>query len=451
MSEPSHRQHPLMRLLKGDITTVMIGNLVRSGFRWLAALLVMSLGKEQFGLFYLSMQWFGVGSQAADLGLDTAGVRYASRYRREGKADEEHTLFRLLLVAKIWLALSAVFIGILLAGWLGPKLAGPEAVLPIRIAVFGILGRALINYLSVFFKSRQDFIRNAVTVALGPLFIMLGMAFLWITKNLTVSSALLVYALAPVLAFLILYLSPWFRLRPRSPHVSRWGMFSRLVRFGKYVFVTNVASAVRTRLMAFLIPLWATRADLGLYGAGDYVANVLSLVSASILTTLVPKASSRINADEIRSFLAKNVKRSFLLTLPFFAVIPFVGPVVRLLAQWLSIVAEYQDAVPIMNLIYAGVLFSIIILPVRSVLYAIRRPHVETVVEIVMVALVITLGLILLPRYGIMGAAAVMFIQRLLTCLILLTYAYIKIYKDPNLAESMEEIPVTQPPNGDAV
>jgi O-antigen/teichoic acid export membrane protein len=428
---------------RGDISTTMYGNMVRMALRAVAtALIVFYLGKERWGLCYLAILCFTFGADIADLGMDTAGLRYISRSLRENRKEQEQLLLRVLLTAKIVLSFVVIAAGWLLAGLVADWAGGREQVWLIRIALLGIPGRLLIKYCTVYFKARQEFARNAVAVAVEPLMIVIGLAVLFWTGRFGAMSALAVYCLGPLAAFVVVYASPWMpKLEVRS-WSGAWRQFTTLFSFGKFLFVTNGTASIRTRILSFYIAKWRTEGDVGIYGAGDQLSTILSILSDAILTTLVPKASSRIRADEIRRFLKRNLKKTTLMSLPLFLAIPLSWPAMALASSWSPKIAQYRESIPVFNLIFAGMLFSIISLPVRSVLYAVKKPQVETVIEIFMLALVAALGFFVVPYNGgfggIIGAAAVMLVQRFLTCVVLIAYAYIRIYRDPGFAAAFD-------------
>jgi O-antigen/teichoic acid export membrane protein len=347
-----------------------------------------------------------------------------------------------LFTAKIVLSLVVIAVGWLLAGLVADWAGGPQQVWLIRVALLGIPGRLLIKYCTVYFRARQEFVRNAVAVAVEPLMIVIGLALLLLTGRFGALSALAVYCLGPLAAFLIVYASPWMpRLEVRS-WSGAWRQFTTLFGFGKFLFVTNATASVRTRILSFYIAKWKTEGDVGIYGAGDQLSTILSILSDAILTTMVPKAASRIRADEIRRFLKRNLKKTALMSLPLFLAIPLSWPAMAIASSWSPKIAQYKESIPVFNLIFAGMLFSIISLPVRSVLYAVKKPQVETVIEMVMLALVAALGFFVVPFNGafggVVGAAAVMLLQRFLACVVLIAYAYIRIYRDPAFAEAFD-------------
>ena len=88
---------------------------------------------------------------------------------------------------------------------------------------------------------------------------------------------------------------------------------------------------------------------------------------------------------------------------------------------------EYLPSIPVFMILYSGALFSVASIPIRTVLYALEIPQVESYIEIGMVFLLIVGGIILIPRYGCIGAAITVFVQRLLSFVIIISYGLAKL------------------------
>ncbi len=93
---------------------------------------------------------------------------------------------------------------------------------------------------------------------------------------------------------------------------------------------------------------------------------------------------------------------------------------------------EYLPALEVFRILYAAGLFSVISIPMKAVCYALHLPKVEANVEMVFVVIMIVGGIILIPIYGIKGAAIMVFVQRFVSFFVITSYGLIKLNQSGN-------------------
>jgi O-antigen/teichoic acid export membrane protein len=132
-----------------------------------------------------------------------------------------------------------------------------------------------------------------------------------------------------------------------------------------------------------------------------------------------------VKQNELKDLLRKSY-RAVLLLVPALIAVSFVA---RPLIAWLA--PDYVASAPIFSIIFASVLFSLAMLPSSTVLYSVNRPHVETLVECVALAVTASGAFLLIPKFGGLGAAVAMLVQRALSATITMSYVYVKVYRAP--------------------
>ena len=413
----------LVKAAKDNISVVMIGLIGRSGFRALSIFIVFSvLGPSDYGFFIIAVGFLSVCSWIPELGLDVTSVRFGAKHFQRGEKEEGERIFRLVMILKA-VASAAVFLVVFV---LGPRFAeffyDDEGFTPlIRIASIGIFSVAFVNFSSSYFKSLEEFGKNAVIVSLSTFSILLLVAIFTLLDRLTPFTALLAFSAGPLAAFFFSLV--WI---PRGLFSLDTGGLKKafeVVGFSRWIYATNIIADFRLWLPVFFLAKLAEEAETGFYGFANQGAKIIAILSSSILTVLLPRASGKVTPGERKRFLSRAYRKILPLIVPLFLVIFLTKPVVGFWRE------EYLPLAPLFNLIYCGFLFTILAHPVRTVIYSKGNPQVETLIEAVMVVFIFLLCFFLVPAYGALGAASAMFIQRFVSFLFFMSYGYYNYFR----------------------
>jgi O-antigen/teichoic acid export membrane protein len=341
------------------------------------------------------------------------------------KGDEATTasVLKSVFRFKIIAGLVVCALGYGIAPWLARLLRTPELVPYLRIAFVGVLGTHLHRFYEAFFRARLEFQRNAIFSLIAPGSIAVAVGLLWWRESLTALRCQGIYAVAPLLvSVLAVFLLPHHFLRAAR---NEPGSLRQVWRFGRWVYATNVLGKVRSKLNAILLVMLATLTDVGLYAYADRLAGILSLFSTTLTTVYMPRASHLITRDEYRDLLRKTYK-AFFWFVPLLIVLPVIArPLIRLHKP------EYVAAAPLFMILFVSIFFTLAALPARTVLYSINRPQVETVIQVIALAVALVFGIGLIRTHGVVGAAYAMLIQRGISAIILMGYVYRTVYRGP--------------------
>jgi O-antigen/teichoic acid export membrane protein len=307
----------------------------------------------------------------------------------------------------------------------------PQMAPYLRIAYLGIVGMQLQNFYLAGFAGRLEFRRVATLAILAPLLILVAVSIAWWSGGLGVSLCLAIYAIAPLCAsgFGVAVLSHRFLVRREGTARS----IATLWRFSRWVYGSSVLGTVRFRLNSVLLSRLADIDDVGLFNYGDKLASVLSLFATTILTVFVPRTAHLAGGEELTRLLRRNV-RWFLVLLPAVVVVPLAArPAIELLSP------HYVAAAPIFTILFFSILFSLLALPSRAVLYSVDRPEVETAIEGIALVLALISGYVLIQSLGGMGAALSMLLQRVVSAGLTLAMAHRSVEQPGRRARSPRE------------
>lgn len=439
---------PLPAFLKNSITSshidmvkVMGGTFTRNILRGLVKILVVGyLAPAVYGILKSIFDFFRILSSLADFGLDYAMVTFVSAARRKGEQSEQNQMLKIVLFLKLYIVLAAVLIGNLLA----PKLAvwvlsDASLTIYIRCVFFALGGQLLWTYISSYFSAHQDFTKLALYLSTMPFLMLIATGCMIFFNKFNLHTIIMLYLFAPFVTALLW----WFVLNKYFMKYSSWNtlLVKKLFNFSRWVYLSNSASTTRNHLNTLLLKnaslsgsVTAGNLNAGLYGFGSELASEITIFSESILTVLLPKATSKTSAEELKRFLKRAYRNLVLLIVPLFCLMFLAKPfLIYFLAYFKESYLEYVPALPIFYILYSGALFSIASLPMRTALYAMRLPQIETVMELIMLVILVAGGILLIPIYGSIGAAAVVFIQRFLSFITITIYGIKKLNSMENL------------------
>jgi len=390
-------------------------------------LLVHGLGAEAYGVYALVLTLVGYFA-FLDLGLGAATIRFLSRYAARGDRAAVERVLRTSIGAYLALGLLG---GLLVAGLASTLVglldvstglretastalvvAGVGFAVNMPLAVFGAVPTAL---------QRID-LANAITVASATLG--LGGAVALVVGGAGLTSVLVwtvcVSALS-LAAFVLLArrLLPGVRLTPRIdvPELRELGRFG-LVKFANQLSVQTVY-----HLDKLLVAALVSVAAVTFYVVPVAIAQRLTTLVGTVSVAFLP-AATQLHAEGDRARFAELVFRAeklvALSVLPVAAaLVVFAEP---LLDLWLGAEFAERSAWPL-RLLVAGYALSALGTVPAVACDAVGRPGVTTAFSVAGAAFNVTLCLVLIPRYGITGAAAVILCQSLVSLPVFLWYS----------------------------
>lgn len=174
------------------------------------------------------------------------------------------------------------------------------------------------------------------------------------------------------------------------------------IRIAAPSYVGNILQFLNYRLDFFLVAAFRTTTEVGLYALAASLAQLLWLVSNTMATVLFPRVASD---DEARGVA---VERTAFFSRFALASTLVLGIVLALIADpFLRIVygAEYVPATLPIWLLLPGIVAFAPVNVLAAHLAGAGRPEFNVVVAAISVIVTVALDLVLIPAFGIAGAA----------------------------------------------
>lgn len=355
------------------------------------------MGPDLKGIFNAVILWPGVFSNLTGMGLAAA---FTSTYGRATRAERR----RLFLVASAlaigWGVLGSALCAVIaprLLGHLGPALR-PWVLVASWVPVFTMWTYVCGSLLGV--EERFDWL-NWIRVS-RPTAVVLGLIGLALSDKLTPYSQL-------VLVWSTAFLSsvPTLVLAVRSAARLPWGAAGvaihrtafRLSTLGFRYYAITLASTFNGQLDSMLATIWLSASQIGLYAVASSAVTVVGMLSGSFAAVFFPMSAGDEPAVVVRRTMAALRRGVLLFLLIEGGLVLLARPVLHLmygeryLGAWPAVLALAPEAICIACL---GVLYS--------GCYVLREFAIPSWGEVVGALTGFLLLVLLIPRWGIVGA-----------------------------------------------
>jgi O-antigen/teichoic acid export membrane protein len=375
----------VLTTISGEIATIPLGLMV-------GILTARFLGPSDRGTFTLLLMLPATATTFVNLGLDSATIYLHNK--------EKVALGRLFSNSLVYVVLGSSIL--CLALWLCRGLLFDSfesvTVATLLVTLTTIPLRMLSQSLNGILKARHNFTRYSIRYVLEAIFTLCGMVTVFFVFDGTLLQCLLVYPI--VLAGMCTWLSVdvWRYLGTLA--WPDWALMKRMLGFGVKSYAGMLAKHVHFRSDIYLVGLYLTSAEIAFYSISLHLAERLLMIPTTLSVVLFPRLSSLPTAAAAR--LAGRVARNvfFLSLLSGAALVILAEPLIRILYG-----EAYVPAVAPFYIVMAGVA-AISITRNLANFFRSTNTHQYTV-WILIVSALLNLGLnaLIIPRYGITGAA----------------------------------------------
>lgn len=364
-------------------------------------------GPEVYGLLILSFTIFGWFLLLSQFGLGSGILRYLSFYIGKKKEEKVSYIVKffmgLMLMTGIVSGLLLFFLSDIIAQQLfsNPQLSIFLKFFSFMIplagirTIFSLLMQAYekIAWLTYVSKISDNLIRLILLISL----IFLGVGS--INVPITYISASLITTLISY-TFCRVSFKKIFKLRPKKDKILVKKIFSYslpLIFFGFSMSLISQADS-------FMIGLFQTVADVGFYNAAAPLAFLLIIsveLFGQMFFPMVTKEYAKGNMGLVKQLSQQTGKWVYIISLPLFILFMiFPGAFIKLFFG-----EEYLVAVNVLRYLAIGAMFTSVFAISKMLVLMKGKSHLIFKYTLVVLALNIVLNLLLIPRYGIDGAA----------------------------------------------
>jgi O-antigen/teichoic acid export membrane protein len=384
-------------LMIGEISSILISAL---GY----ILVARFLGATDYGLVSIAQLPVSFGLIFLNNGFSRALIRYLAQRRADGDRQD----LRNLMVAGALIHLIIGFVVFLIIFFLAGTLAdhyfhNPGLIAPIRVLSFTVLTQSiLVSVNSVFigfetmkYRVSVSFVSAVLRSFLGPGLILMGFGIMGAVLGQTVPS--LIASLIGLLIF------SWF-LRSEVTNefsISVSAAFRLIISYGYTLFFAEILRSILDQFLNFLLPIYVETSILGNYRAATTFSAMLGLFLVPVTTSMFPLFSKFRSGDDSLGFVFGNmVKYLSLIVLPIIAfVMASADNLVLVLLE-----STYELSPFFMRVFFLQFILIVVGWTSLDVLLQSQNAmHISFRGIVLRIFIGLPLGLLMIPRYGVLG------------------------------------------------
>lgn len=362
----------------------------------------------------------------------TLGLPTASIYNLKSHPEQKSELFTAILLLGTGLGLVSTLVGIIfLPSWLSQY----SATVITTAQIFMLFAPSML--LTPIFRSaleaEDEFMVANQLRYLSPLLTLIALVILTSLQLLTPTTAGLSYLVPNLPLFLITLIYLWRRFHPRWTNLI--SACQQLLSYGLRSYGIDLLASLSSRLGQALVIGFLTPSALGIYTVALNASRMLDVLQSSIVIVLLPKATARPLTEVIN--LTSKVARISIFLSCFASLIAIILSPILLGVLYGS---EFLDAVVVLRILLVEVPISGLTWILAQAFLALGKPGIITILQGIGLGLSFPMMLILIPQYGMIGAAlALLFSTIARLVFICLSYPFILKVKPPNLLINQQD------------
>jgi len=383
-----------------DTSWVFISQVITiaAGFL-ISVILGKFFGAATFGLFTMTLTIYTVASLVGEIGVPTAIVKYVAEF----KEDKD----KLNIFVSCGVINSAVFgaiVGSILfvfSGVLASIFNMSELTELIRIIAFAlpflVVNDTLLGLLNGLREMKAYSFRNIIRAIL-----LIGFVILFIYFGLGIKGAVLALLFSEIgTLFLLIFISRNYFNFIIQDYVKTT---KEIVKFGSQLFLANAIYMVNIYTDTLLVGYFLTDKDVGIYAIAIAFSKSFLVIPGAISTVVYPVISEYNNKGQYKAIevlINKSIKYSLvILSTLGILIIFFSEDIILLLFK-----PEFLLAITPLTILISGMIFFGAVSSVGTAFSGIGRPDLNFKLNIPVLFVNLGIDVVLIPIFGITGAA----------------------------------------------
>lgn len=401
-----------------DVGWVFIASATVLGIRFLRkTVLAQYLGPGDLGLFSICLTIGTIITLVAGLGFESAIVKYVAEYK-----EDKNKLSQLVSSAFITMFIFGVFAGAVLFVFstaLADIFNMPS--LSLLLKIFGLMFPFTL-LLSIVFGLLAG-LRKMIYfsyVNISHVFLIFLFILIFVLAGVGVRGAVLGYVLAEIVivCIFIILIRKYIHFTVHAYKQTT----KKLISFGSRMVGANALNLITNHVDILLIGYFLTATDVGYYSIAVALANLISFVPSSIQRVTYP-ATSEYWSKNNRAGLIKMIDKSMKYSACFLLLVGLgMGFYAKEIIAGVFGKEFIYAALPLCVLLIARVARGSTVVPIGGSLAAVGRPDLSFKANSISSAVNVVLNVLLIPAFGILGAALATSISLLLGTVIFLIF-----------------------------
>lgn len=398
------RLEPHMKEVIEKGSAVFLLRILATGLGFLFNVLIARLfGAEGTGVYYLALTVTSIATVLSRVGLDNTLIRFISASKDQGKWSQVAGVYRqgMRVAATVSFAVAAVIFAA--APWIAATVFSEPGLTPLlRIMSLGIIPSTLVIL-------HAQSLKAVAKPGLAAVIEATGISLLNVLLIFPLSRA---FGLSGIAATYVatqscLLLAGWYLWRRATPDLRdvRGAFDLRLLLITSWplLWVASM-NLIMKWTDTFMLGIWTSAEDVGVYGVAMRTASLTSFVLTAVNSVVAPKFAvmyAQSNLKGLESLAQNSAKLMAALALPLFLLfVLFPGWVMRVFGD------EFAQGALVLAILAAGQFINVATGSVGYLLMMTGREKLMQYNIIGAALLNLVLNLLLIPSFGITGAAA---------------------------------------------
>jgi O-antigen/teichoic acid export membrane protein len=368
-------------------------------------LLARTLGPANVGIVGLALSVITVASILTTLGVHIGTLRFVALYT--GQGDDARAAGAIIagmrLVGTVSLVGAVVLFG--LADWLALRVFQMPTLAPV-LRVFA-LGLPFASAMRFFLSVTQGLKRMEYTAVIEQIAVPLLRIGGLITVVYIMGRGVVGLAYAIVIAFIVgailAAISVWklypLRNQPQQPILNTW----LLLAFSWPLLLSTVVRRTEREVQTLILGIFLPSAEVGIFYAALKTSIVLSIfltALGAIFTPIMAELYGSNKVDQLGDLLKVVTKWGLSLTLPIFLLVLIMSEQIMLIFG-----PEFVAGATVLQILAVSRLVTVAVGPEGWLLTMSGHPRLNLLNSLLTLGLISLLAFLLIPRFGIIGAA----------------------------------------------
>lgn len=399
-------KNPYLNIIAGGALITLIGVFISKLFNYAYRLIISRLGTENYGIISLATAITAILAIFTSIGLDFGVVRYVAYYK--SKNDVARLKGTFLSAIKISLFLGIIFSVVLffISDFISKNFfQNPNLSVVLKIfslvLVFEAIRRIITETLRAFQEIKyyvitRNIIEPVFNFLLALLFIFLGYGLIGVS---------FAYVAAIFISFVVAFYLLEKKVFPMfNSKISALYENKELLSYSMPLLFSTALARFLVWLDIIFLGFFKTASDVGIYNTAIPTSQLLLMAPTIFLGLFVPVVTELIaknNHEEIKNIYQTTTKWIVFINLPisiFFIINS--REMLRILFG-----PEYSTGYIALIILTIGNLASSLFYGSRYMLDSLKKTRFILLNTIIITVINIILNLLLIPKYGIMGAA----------------------------------------------
>lgn len=359
-------------------------------FKFMFSILVArALSTEEYGQITYFFLVFNLLSSYGHLGVIN-GISYFSKtdlcdIKKQFNTNITYLIFNVMFL----------FVGICITP-LG------EIVLPETKWIYQMIGilYVLFNYLYIaleaYYISKEEIYKSNKYISRGLLISSIGLLICFVLNRISFETYLLLHLLEVVVIFVMLYANSGFKYNISFD----WDFFKREIKYGNIIFWAALFGYMNYRIDQLMIKFQLGDSQLGVYSVAVTLAELVLLIPNSISSSLSGRLLNAKDEKDAKQIVSLTIKGTMYLCIVVAGIGYFCSPLIGILYG-----KAYEGASSSFSILLIGVCAAAVGKTVYPYYVVRGKAKIHLFMTILIVCVNTCMNYILIPRYGIEGAA----------------------------------------------